>query len=394
VIDLVLPLALAALVLAAAFWYYSGRQRSYPTSKQANLEWLALRRQELQAEDPSLTDEAALRLIEEGIDELPEADGSGHRIPVRGVALGVVLACGFGYWVYSHVGAQQDLAIAESLAAIDENAPESDVRELVSQIEERLRSRPDNLDYLGLLGGYYMGQGQYPLASQVYSHMVSLAPEAPQLLAYAAQARYLANNRTLDEQAELWADQAVSLNPRQQTALGLLGMAAFEKEDYGEAIKHWRVLRAMSSNGSTEAEVLDDLLARAASALGIEPSETDLPGGAATSASLTLDIAFSEAPSSSAGIVFLVVRDAGVTRGMPIAVKRLQVSELPTRVILTDSDSMAGQKLSARSEVSVSAHLSLTGSASSADAPFKSESLLSVPVSSDELVSVILAPNG
>jgi len=153
-------------------------------------------------------------------------------------------------------------------------------------------------------------------------------------------------------------------------------------------------LRAMSSNGTAEAEVLDDLLARAASALGIEPSATDLSEGTATSASLTLDIAFSEAPSSSAGIVFLVVRDAGVTRGMPIAVKRLQVSELPTRVILADSDSMAGQKLSSRSEVSVSAHLSLTGSASSADAPFKSKSLLSVPVSSDEVVSLILAPNG
>lgn len=393
-IDLVLPLALAALVLSAAFWYYSGRQRSYLTSKQANLEWLALRRQELQAEDPSLTDEAALRLIEEGIDELPEDEGTGHRIPVRAVALGVLLACGLGYSVYSQVGAHQDLSIAESLLAIDENAAESDVRALVAQIEERLRSRPDNMDYLGLLGGYYMGQGQYPLASQVYSHMVSLAPEAPQLLAYAAQARYLANNRTLDEQAELWADQAVSLNPRQQTALGLLGMAAFEKEDYGEAIKHWRVLRTMSPNGSAEAEVLDDLLARAGSALGVEPSEADLPGEAATSASLTLDIAFSEAPSSSTGIVFLVVRDAGVTRGMPIAVKRLQVSELPTRVILADADSMAGQKLSSRSEVSVSAHLSLTGSASSADAPFKSKSLLSVPVSSDEVVSLILAPNG
>jgi cytochrome c-type biogenesis protein CcmH len=310
------------------------------------------------------------------------------------VVLGIVVGCTLGYLVYSKVGAQPDLSIAESLLAIDEEAPESEVRELVAQIEDRLRSRPDNMDYLGLLGGYYMGQGQYPLASQIYSHMVSLAPEAPQLLAYAAQARYLANNRTLDDQAKLWADQAISLNPRQQTALGLLGMAAYENEAYDDAIKHWRVLRAMSQDGTTEAEVLDDLLARAGSALGIEPNATDWVGASAQSASLTLDLAFSEAPSSSTGIVFLVVRDAGVTRGMPIAVKRLQVSELPARVTLTDSDSMAGQKLSARSEVSVSAHLSLTGSASSADAPFKSENLLAVPVSSDEVVSVILAPNG
>lgn len=393
-IDLLLPLALGAVVLGVSFWYYGGRQRRSLTSKEANLEWLALRRQELQAEDPSLTDEAALRLIEEGIDELPEVEVAEHRMPVRVVVLGIVVGCALGYLVYSKVGAQPDLSIAESLLAIDENAPESDVRELVTQIEDRLRSRPDNMDYLGLLGGYYMGQGQYPLASQIYSHMVSLAPEAPQLLAYAAQARYLANNRTLDDQAKLWADQAISLNPRQQTALGLLGMAAYENEAYDDAIKHWRVLRAMSQDGTTEAEVLDDLLARAGSALGIEPNATDWVGASAQSASLTLDLAFSEAPSSSTGIVFLVVRDAGVTRGMPIAVKRLQVSELPARVTLTDSDSMAGQKLSARSEVSVSAHLSLTGSASSADAPFKSENLLAVPVSSDEVVSVILAPNG
>lgn len=386
--SVVIAVLAAACVVLFSFLLFGRRARSVVGTKQANLQWLEMRKQELLADDPSLSQEAALRLLEEGLKELPEQDAKSETPSLTSVLIGVAMACGLGYAVYTHVGAFEDLAITNQLQTLTENSSDAEVQALVTQIEARLTRRPENTTYLGLLGSYYMGQGAYPKASQIYAHMVELVPESPQVLAYAAQARYLSNNRQFDERGRLWAEQAISLNPRQATALGLLGMAAFESGEYAEAIKHWQVLRAMSDNGGTEAQVLDDLLAQAEQALGVDQSALD----ATTEGSLILTVEFSEAPQQTSGTVFVVVRPEGVDRGMPLAVRRLSLSALPAQIVLTDLDSMAGQKLSEQTAVSVSAHLSLTGSASSVGAPYKAETLMSVPVGVEKPVSVRLAP--
>lgn len=378
----------AACVMLLSFLLFGRRPRPVVGTKQANLQWLEMRKRELLADDPTLSQEAALRLLEEGLKDLPEQDAKSGMADIKIVLLGVAIACGIAYAVYTQVGAYEDLAIAERLEVLTEDSSDSEVQELVARIEARLDQRPDNPTYLGLLGRYYMGQNAYPKASQIYEHMVGLMPESPQILAYAAQARYLSANRQFDERSRLWAEQAISLNPRQTTALGLLGMVAFESGAYGEAIKHWRVLRAMNGGGTSEASVLDDLLAQAEQALGVDqvaPRVSD-PG------SLVLTVEFTEVPQQKSGTVFVVVRPEGMDRGMPLAVRRLAVSELPVTITLSDSDSMAGQHLSAQTAVSISAHLSLTGNASSAGAPYRAENLLSVPVGKEDAISLRLAP--
>lgn len=378
----------AACVMLLSFLLFGRRPRPVVGTKQANLQWLEMRKRELLADDPTLSQEAALRLLEEGLKDLPEQDAKSGMADIKTVLLGVAIACGIAYAVYTQVGAYEDLAIAERLEVLTEDSSDSEVQELVARIEARLDQRPDNPTYLGLLGRYYMGQNAYPKASQIYEHMVELMPESPQILAYAAQARYLSANRQFDERSRLWAEQAISLNPRQTTALGLLGMVAFESGAYGEAIKHWRVLRAMNGSGTSEASVLDDLLTQAEQALGVDqvaPRVSD-PG------SLVLTVEFTEVPQQKSGTVFVVVRPEGMDRGMPLAVRRLAVSELPVTITLSDSDSMAGQHLSAQTAVSISAHLSLTGYASSAGAPYRAENLLSVPVGKQDAISLRLAP--
>jgi len=379
----------AACILLLSFLLFGNKSRPVVGTKQANLQWLEMRKRELLADDPNLSQEAALRLLEEGLKELPDNEAKSGLPKMRVVVFATLVACTVGFFVYDDIGAYDDLRISERLQAINDGSPDTDVRALVADIEERLEQRPNNRAYLGLLGSYYMGQAAYPKASQIYEHMAELMPDAPQILAYAAQARYLSRNRQLDDRSKLWAEQAISLNPRQTTALGLLGMAAFESGDYQTAIKHWRLLRALNGAGTPEAQVLDDLLAQAREASGELPPVENI---AAASSSLVLKLDFSVTPRNTTGTVFVVVRPEGMERGMPLAVKRLSVSDLPATVTLSDADSMAGQKLSTQTAVAVSAHLSLSGSASSAGAPYKAETQLSVPVGDETPISVRLAP--
>lgn len=379
----------AGCVLLLSFLMFGRETRPSVGTKQANLQWLSMRKRELLADDPNLSQEAALRLLEEGLKELPDNEVKAGLAGVKVQIFGVLLACSIGYAVYEQVGAYDDLIIAEGLEALDDTSADSEVQALVAQIESRLVQQPDNTTYLSLLGSYYMGQGTYPRASQIYTHMAELMPESPQILAYAAQARYLSSHRQLDERSRLWAEQAIGLNPRQTTALGLLGMVAFEQGDYATAIKHWLMLRAINGDGSAEAQVLDDLLLQAKAALG---GESEFSSQATTEGTLVLDVEFTQTPSQDTGTVFVVVRPEGVDKGMPLAVKRLAVADLPVRITLSDADSMAGQQLSRQTAVAISAHLSLSGSASSVGAPFRAESQLSVPIGAGQVATLRLAP--
>ena len=87
---------------------------------------------------------------------------------------------------------------------------------------------------------------------------------------------------------------------------------------------------------------------------------------------LEITLAEDIAPSTDAA-VFVIARDAGTT-GLPLAVRRLALSELPKLVKLSDADAMLSMhRISRRNNFEVLARLSMTGSASSAPGDFESE---------------------
>ena len=59
--------------------------------------------------------------------------------------------------------------------------------------------------------------------------------------------------------------------------------------------------------------------------------------------------------------MFVLARPAGAEAGMPIAVVRERVDVWPITVTLSDATSMAGQRLSDFTSVSVEVQISLTG---------------------------------
>ncbi|MEQ9464142.1 MAG: c-type cytochrome biogenesis protein CcmI [Haliea sp.] len=356
-------LACAGLVLLSGLFYlFPGwaMRRPLDDGAQANLEWYRLRRRELAEEgDTGLETDAQLRLLEDQ-QQPAETAVSNPRAPFPVWVLLPLVAVMAGT-LYYQLGSVADVRIGGQLAGLDENAGEEDMLALMAAIEKRSGQRPDNLHYLALLGRFYMGQGDFVMAAETYNRLAVGAPDDAQALAYAAQSRYLASDRTLDPESQARAEQALAINPHQRTALGLLGMAAFERDQFRAAIQYWERLLAMETDGSEGAQMIAGVIAEARERLG-EPAPAAGEPAVVAGVGLSLLVTAPEgAVLDPADTVFVLARSASSDSRMPIAVQRLQAGQLPATLRLDDSNSMAGQKLSEAGEVVVVVQVSPDG---------------------------------
>lgn len=388
-------LACAGLILLSGLFYlFPGwaMRRPLDDGAQANLDWYRLRRRELAEEgETGLETDAQLRLLEDqqAPVETPLPD---PRAPFPVWVLFPLVAVMAGI-LYYQLGSVADVRIGGQLAALDDSAGEDDMLALMSAIEKRSGQRPDNLHYLALLGRFYMGQGDFIMAAETYNRLALAAPEDSQALAHAAQASYLASGRTLDAESQARAEQALAINPHQRTALGLLGMAAFEREQFRAAIQYWERLLAMEAPGSEGAQMIAGVIAEAREQLG-EPqiAEAGEPEPAA-SIGLSLRVAAPEGVVLNPGdTVFVLARSAASDSRMPIAVQRLQAGELPVTLRLDDSNSMAGQKLSEAGEVVVVVQVSPEGTPGEENASWLGRAGPLEPSLSTEPLAITLEP--
>ena len=301
------------------------------------------------------------------------------------------------------LGAAPDVVISRQLQELDESGTPEQMASLIGAIEARSARRPDNLDYKALLGRYYMGQQDYHRAARTYTGLARQLPEDAQVLAYAAQADYLASGRQLSEQARLQAEQALAINPHQRAALGLLGMVAFEQQQYRGAIGYWQRLLATEAAGSESARMIAGVIETARQRLGEpgalpagDPAEIAAADAAAAdtaTAGVTVRVALPDGATVAASdTVFVLARNAQSDSRMPIAVQRLQAGQLPVTLRLDDSNSMAGQKLSDTSSVLVIVQVSPDGRPGEATATWLGEAGPLAPSMDLEPREILLQP--
>jgi len=398
-------LACAGLVLLSGLFLLVPGKRSGSTDEdleRANLEWFRLRQAELAAEgSEALQDDARLRLLEDvqQPDQAPQGAGGGSFPVWMLFPLVALMSSG----LYYALGAAPDVVISRQLQDLDESGTPEQMESLISAIEARSARRPDNLDYAALLGRYYMGQQDYRRAAGTYAGLARRLPEDAQMLAYAAQADYLASGRQLSERARLQAEQALAINPHQRAALGLLGMASFEQQQYRGAIAYWQRLLATEAPGSESARMIAGVIETARQRLG---DSGELPGNGPASvaatgavaadtatAGVTVRVALPEGATVAASdTVFVLARNAESDSRMPIAVQRLQAGQLPATLRLDDRNSMAGQKLSDAASVVVIVQVSPDGRPGEAGATWLGEAGPLAPSMDLEPREILLQP--
>ncbi|MDG0991153.1 MAG: tetratricopeptide repeat protein [Luminiphilus sp.] len=371
--------AAAVLTLVALGLLLIPRWHSRRWQGESNLDWLTLRQSELESsgleEQQTLSRDAELRIL----DETPEppsevafestgkfAGGTGGALLLVSTVVIVPVL------LYFFLGAIEDVRITAALDNMQDASP-AEVQSLVADIEVRSNAKPGNVEYLSLLGEYYTAQNEHVQALEIYEQLLQQFPESAELLARAAQAEYLKGERLLTDQARRRAEAALAINPEQRSALGTLGMAAFETGNYNQALQYWERLLEFEAPGSPGFQMLTTIIAEAKTRGGLSNGaavSTAPPKSAAEATpgvGVTVNVAMPEG-RTPLGTVFIVARPSGATQRMPTAAVRRSANELPFSVRLDDASSMAGQKISALNRVDVEVQVSATGQPGRANA--------------------------
>ncbi len=373
-------IALALAFIVAPAVRNRSRNRAGDELRQQNLIAYRGRMAELDADyqagiiDPQtygqLRDELAGGLL----DDVAERPASAPVRPGTGgarlLAIGCVLVVPvLAVLLYQHWGAlgqvEQWQTMKQMMDSPDGSA--AGIGKLADQLNERLKTAPDNPEGWGLLGQTYMNLERYDDAAQAFEQLARLEAGVPEQAASAwglvAQARFFASQGNMTPAVSQAIDQARTLNPDEVNSLGLLGISAFDQKDYRAAIKYWERIAKVAPDHPELSAIRQGIIA-AYTRMG-----KPVPAGSAAAISargvtvkveLAPDLA-GKIPDDTTLFVFARQPDR---QGPPLAIARLTAADLPARVRLNDALSMApNARISAADQVLVTARLSRSGTA-------------------------------
>lgn len=139
--------------------------------------------------------------------------------------------------LYFHLGAPaivQELALTQAQSSYD-------VDGMVQALEEKLKSTPDDAEGWYALGRAYIAFGRYADAEAALHKAATQSPKDARILAQYAEAIALGQN-SLDGRPLDLIRAALEISYEDEKALELAGLAAFQKENWAEALHYWRRL--------------------------------------------------------------------------------------------------------------------------------------------------------
>lgn len=295
---------------------------------------------------------------------------------VAAVAVVVPLAAAL---LYMQLGYSEDWAIEQlaaeklrldraALQAGEARDPEL-ARQLVERLERRLRRQPDNTQNWFLLARTSLELQNHGEAVAAYREIVQRDPQSSQVMGELAQALFIiAGNRITAEVQQLTA-QTLELDPSNNMALGLAGIAAFERAEYQAAIDFWQRALAQMTPQTPGAAALTGGIGRARQLLaqgegGVAPAAAGGAGDAEAPAGLqlTLNVSLDKQIATRDDQVVFVYARAWQGPKMPLAIARIPANDLPREVVLDESMAMApGMTLASFPQLELVARLSQSG---------------------------------
>jgi cytochrome c-type biogenesis protein CcmH len=239
-------------------------------------------------------------------------------------------------------------------------APQMSLEEMTVAIKQRLKDNPEDAEGWFMLGRTMMARQQYDPAVTAFQRSNDLLADEPGIMFALADALAMQNNGNLLGEPEELVQRGLKLAPRFPNGLWLAGMAAEQRKDYKAAHRYWSLLLPMIADNPASSREVQGLLATL--------EERD-PGLAKTMASsnavgikLLVDISAELKAKASPDTAVFIYAKAMQGPPMPLAVRKMQLSDLPVSLTLSDDDAMMPtMKLSSFDQVIVGARVSSSG---------------------------------
>ena len=301
---------------------------------------------------------------------------------LAGLALGIVLIAGVGYWFKG--GPAQQAQVAQT-ASEGEGAgqPSSDqIAAMVDKLAERLKQNPTDGEGWAMLARSYSVMERNDEALDAYARAVALRKDDASLLVDYADALGVKNQRSLSGAPMKLIAQALKVDPSNLKALALAGTEAFMRKDYAQAARYWSEVEKIGPAENPLVQQVLVSLQEARSRAGLPGASAPQPSAAPEAANKAPDAATKTPVAAAASVggtvslspdlraqvspqdtVFIFARPASGGR-MPLAAERVQVKDLPHRFTLDDSKSMSpSMLLSSSAQVVLGARISKSGDA-------------------------------
>lgn len=382
-LAIVALIGLALVFVLYPLFFYRPEKEAVNDIRHQNLLAYRSRIAELEAEkEAGNLDDATYQQMKEELagSLLDDVDKTaGRKVPAgkrpvgrrSAIAIGlasVVAIPALAFYLYDNWGAVPQIEQWQTMRDMQASSqPEGQqMAALAQKLRERLEEQPDNLQGWAMLGRTYMNLENYGEAAWAFERLAGQVEGAPNEAATAwglvAQARFFDSKGKMTASVTTAIANAQQRNPDEVNALGLLGINAFESGEYQQSIDYWgRIVKAAPDHPQLPS--IRSGIAEAYRRLGKPlPQELAAPEGAKVTVSVSLAEAFQDqvAPQTT---LFIFAQNAEGSP-MPLAVARLQASDLPATVTLDDSMAMAPTaQLSDASKVILTARLSPAGSA-------------------------------
>ncbi|MBU28874.1 MAG: hypothetical protein CMD54_02015 [Gammaproteobacteria bacterium] len=207
---------------------------------------------------------------------------------------------------------------------------------------------------------WYLGSYEMALSTEALNSLPE--NERAYVIAQAAQDEFLLRNRVADQEIIGLFELALKLDPKQITALGSLGIIAFEEGNFQRSLDLWTRMLGQLQSGSAQAEAIKLGIVRARERLGQKTAEKLALGSAEIQLSVSLSQAIPESLKNAT--VFLFAKEVGGSP-RPIVARRLSVNELPLTVTLSNHDALMGGQLHPGLTVEIMARLTVGDAAGS-----------------------------
>ena len=247
--------------------------------------------------------------------------------------------------------------------------------ELVGKLKDHLRNNPEDARGWFMMGRTYMSLRQFNEAASAFRRSHELSQNDPAVMLALADALAMTRDGNMGGEPEQLVLQALEISPNELTGLWLAGLSAEQAGRNREAYDHWMKLIPMLKDDPQSATEVKTLLA------ALKEKQPDLPELNFSAPRELPSIAPSQAmASSSAGLkvsikldpqlasqarpndLLFIYAKAASGPPMPLAAKRMKVSDLPVQISLSDSDAMMPQmSLSKFDQIIVGARVSRTG---------------------------------